>query len=312
MHIKYSIFLLFGFVQLSLSAQKSFKVITKVVDAYPVLSPDGSKIVFMSNRTGKFQIFTCNLNGENLNQLTNSEGDNETPVWSPKGDKIVFASTRDGDNEIYLMNSDGTNQRRLTNQPGDDSHPKFSPDGSKIIFNSARTSPDVSAKWLDLYLEIFTMDIDGGNLKQLTSFKTICTYPSMSPDGQKIAFRKIIKSPGLNWSLDSISVNSEVFVMDIDGSNPVNISNNLAYDGWPCWMPDGKRILFTSNRGGKANMGQLYMVNIDGTKLNQVTNPDHSFIQSSISKDGKTIYTQRNWETETYEYGHIVSIPMDE
>lgn len=291
-------------------AQTGFKVLTQVVDAYPVLSPDGTRIVFTSNRTGTYQVYTCDAGGGNIVQLTHTEGSNVSPVWSPGGDRIVFASERDDDSEIYIMNADGTGQKRLTRQPGDDSHPKFSPDGSRIIFNSAMTTPDLSVPWLEQYMEIFTMDTDGNNLEQVTFFKSTCTYPVFSPDGKKIVFRRIIREPGLNWSLDSIRVNSEIFVMNNDGSDPVNISNSPAYDGWPCWMPDSKTLLFSSNRGGTVNMGQLYSIRADGTGLRQITGQEDSFIQASVSKDGKTILAQRNRETDTYEYGYIVAIPV--
>jgi len=292
-------------------AQNSITVITQVVDGYPALSPDGKQIVFTSNRSGTYQIYTCNTEGENIKQLTHSSGSNATPVWSPNGDKIVFASERDNDSEIYIMNADGTAQTRLTNQPGDDSHPQFSPDGSKIIFNSPRTTPDLSVPWLEQFTEIYTMDTEGNNLEQLTSFKSVCTYPSYSQDGRKIAFRRITRDPGLNWALDSIEINSEIYVMNSDGSNPTNISNCEAYDGWPCWMPDSKTIIFTSNRGGIGFKGQLYSVRTDGSGLKRITGLEDSFVQASVAKDGKIIYAQRNWETETYEYGHIVAIEIE-
>lgn len=291
-------------------AQDNFTVVTPVVDAYPDLSPDGRHLVFSSNRTGSYQIYVCDSEGSNLVQLTHSQGSNVSPVWSPDGAKIVFASERDQDSEIYLMNADGTGQKRLTFQAGDDSHPKFSPDGKRIIFNSARTSPDLSVPWVYQFLEIFTMDLEGKNVVQITALKAVCTYPSYSPDGSKIAFRQLLKAPGLNWSLDSIPFNSEVFIMNRDGSNLENVSRHEAYDGWPVWMADSKTILFTSNRGGMKNMGQLYMAKLDGSNPFIISDLGNSFIQASVSKDGSTILAQRNWETETYEYGHVVKIPV--
>lgn len=96
--------------------------------------------------------------------------------------------------------------------------------------------------------------VNGNNLKQITTFNSICTYPSFSPDGKKIVFRKITNDPGLNWSLDSIKVNSGIFIINSDGSDPINVSNSKAFDGWLFWMMDSKAVLFTSNRGGKKNM----------------------------------------------------------
>lgn len=295
---------------ISATAQENFTIITKVVDGYPVLSPSGDKIVFTSNRSGEYHIYTCDSDGKGIIQLT-TVGSNGSPVWSPDGQLIVFASERDNDTEIYIMNSDGTRQTRLTDQPGDDSHPKFSPDGNRIIFNSARTSPDLSVPWTSQYLEVFTMDINGNEIEQITSLNSICTYPSFSPDGSKIVFRQLIKEPGLNWSLDPIRFNSEIFIMDIDGESLTNISNNKAYDGWPLWVPDGSSVIFTSNRGGKNNMGQLYKKDLYKNRTTRITGLDNSFVQASVSKDGKEILAQRNWETESYEYGHIVKISLE-
>lgn len=311
MILKLKISVLFLFICSSVFSQTNFTVVTQVVDSYPVLSPDATTIAFGSNRTGTYQIYTCKPDGSNIVQLTDLNGDTGLPIWSPDGKKILFSSNQKDNSEIYIMNADGTGQKQLTHQLGDDSHAKFSPDGKSIIFNSARTTPDLSIPWSSQFIEIFTMDIDGNNIKQITFNKSVCTYPSFSPDGRKIVFRRIIKSSGLNWSLEPILVNSEIYVVNSDGTMPVNISNSKAYDGWPMWLPNSRTIVFTSNRGGKKNMGQLYKVENDGANLTQITDLNSSFVQSSISKDGKTIFTQRNWETDTYEYGHIVTIKME-
>ena len=99
------------------------KRITSIVDAYPVLSPDGKSVLFISNRTGVFHMYTMNPDGSNQKQLTTGAVDYVTPVWSPDGKKIAFASGRYDESDICIMNSDGTNERRLTTTPGDDSHP---------------------------------------------------------------------------------------------------------------------------------------------------------------------------------------------
>jgi Tol biopolymer transport system component len=123
------------------------KRITNVIDSYPMSSPDGSKIVFESNRTGSAEIYTMDVDGKNLVQLTHNKASNHSPVWSPDGSKIVFASDGEQQWEIYIMNADGSNLKRLTNQAGDDGHPHWSPDGKRIVFNSARTTPDLKANW---------------------------------------------------------------------------------------------------------------------------------------------------------------------
>ena len=278
--------------------------VTNVKDAYPMLSPDGSRVLFQSNRTGDWEIYTMKPDGTDLLRLTNTPGADVTPIWSPDGKSILFASEReDPDSDIYVMNADGTSQRRLTRQRGDDSHPHWSPDGKRIVFNSARTTPDLSADWTKQHIEIFTMAADGTDVRQITRFQTISTYPQFSPDGKKIAFRRTLDEAGFLWDFTLGARNSEVFVMDADGSHPVNVSKSAAYDGWPAWSPDGTRIVFTSNRAGPANIGQLYAADVDGGNLQKLTDGPGSFVQPSWSRDGRSIYAFQHWETE--EFGNL-------
>jgi Tol biopolymer transport system component len=174
------------------------KRLTNVKDGYPMLSPDRTHVLFESDRTGDWEIYTMKPDGKDLVRLTNSPGSDVGPIWSPDGKSIVFASERDaGDSEIYVMNADGSGVRRLTRQPGDDAHPHWSPDGKRIVFNSARTTPDLAADWSKQFHEIFTMAADGSDVRQITSFKTVSTYPQFSPDGKKIAFRRVTDEPGM-------------------------------------------------------------------------------------------------------------------
>jgi TolB protein len=274
-----------------------------------MLSPDGTRLVFESNRTGNWDIYTMKPDGTDLVRLTTDPAADVGPIWSPDGKRILFGSERDAsDPEIYVMNADGSDQRRLTRQPGDDSHPHWSPDGSRIVFNSARTTPDLKAEWTKQYHEIFTMAADGSDVRQITRAQTVSTYPQFSPDGKKIAFRRTLDEPGFLWDLTLGMRNSEVFVMNADGSNPVDVSKSAAYDGWPAWSPDGATIVFSSNRAGPANIGQLYAVDPDGGNLRKLTDGPGSFVQPSWSRDGKHIYAFQHWETE--EFGNLTVFEM--
>jgi TolB protein len=293
--------LLAGAVALQLGPPRR---VTNVKDAYPMLSPGGSRLLFQSDRTGDWEIYTMKPDGTDLVRLTNSPGADATPIWSPDGKRIVFASERDaGDSEIYVMNADGSGVRRLTRTPGDDSHPHWSQDGARIVFNSARATPDLSADWSKQHIEIFTMAADGSDVRQITRFETVSTYPQFSPDGRKIAFRRVTDEPGMQWDLTLGARNSEVFVMNADGSSPVNVSKSAAYDGWPAWSPDGATIVFSSNRAGPANIGQLYAVGPAGGSIRKLTDGPGAFVQPSWSRDGKRIYAFQHWETE--EFGNV-------
>jgi Tol biopolymer transport system component len=245
------------------------KKLTNIENAYPDWSPDGSRLVFQSNRTGSSQIYVMNSDGSKVVRLTTHSGNDAGPHFSPDGSKITFDSDRDGNSEIYIMNSDGTGQTRLTTNPADDGHPNWSLDGTRIIFDSSRDTPNPKADWWDQYHDLYSMKVDGTDLRKITNCRTVCTYGSWSPDGKRIAYRKVINTPGFydDKNLTLSTTNSEVFIANSDGSNELNLSKSAAYDAWPSWSPDGTKILFGSNRAG---VTQVYVVNVDGSHLTRL------------------------------------------
>ncbi len=100
----------------------------------PIMSPDQSKILFYSNRDGIDQIYVMDHDGDNQKRITKTQSNERTPVWSPDGSKIVFISGRDGNSEVYTMNVDGSAQKQITNNAGPDLVASWSPDGLKILF----------------------------------------------------------------------------------------------------------------------------------------------------------------------------------
>jgi hypothetical protein len=113
--------------------------VTNIESSYPFWSPDGTRIVFQSNRNDdNSEIYVMSANGTEITRLTYHTSEDLTPVWSPDGSKIAFQTDRDGNREIYSMNPDGSGQVNLTRHLAEDSHPKFTADGSHIIFDSDR------------------------------------------------------------------------------------------------------------------------------------------------------------------------------
>jgi Tol biopolymer transport system component/N-acetylneuraminic acid mutarotase len=229
-------------------------------DDQPKWSPDGSKIVFMSDRDGNFEIYSMNADGSNQTRLTNSLGGDGFPAWSPDGTKIVFTS---GDMrnpatfEIYTMNADGTNRTRLTNDNFIDGVPAWSPDGTKIVFMSGGSSVfDINS------FEIFVINADGSNRTRLTNNTVVDGQPSFSPDGSRILF-----GSGSGLSPNGI----EIFVMNADGSNRTQLTNNAVTDGFPAWSPDGTKIIFASGSIADENGVELFVMNADGTNRIRLT-----------------------------------------
>jgi Tol biopolymer transport system component len=239
-------------------------------------SPDGKTIAFDSIRSGKLNIYTWRLETRELKRITSTNANDFTPEWSPDGKQIAFASDRTGHNEIFVVDLASDAQRQLTKDNSDDIHPHWSPDGQRIIYCSARDNPNqTSAPEGEIY-EIYTIKPDGSDPKRITSDKGINTYPSYSPDGRQILFRKVLGEK-----------NSEVFVMNADSSSQRNLTNNPAFDAWPRWSPDGKKIVFGSNRGGTDY--EIYVMNADGSGVQRLTELRGRNTSPKWSPDGKRI-----------------------
>jgi Tol biopolymer transport system component len=252
-------------------------------DSYPSWSPDGRQIVFESNRAGSHDIWLMNADGSDLRRLTNHPTLDETPVFAPDGKSIVFASERDGELEIFSMRTDGSGLVNLTHNSGsDDDHPKFSPDGRQIIFNSKRHDGETYQLWV--------MGADGANPRRLTHHVDWDTFPSFSPGGTQVLFRRILPTGG--WS--SSGRNSEIFVCESDGSGARNLSRHPAFDGYPDWSPDGRFVAFASDRENRG-LDWIYVMDADGSNIVRINpaEPGVSYARPIWGPDGRRIVATR-------------------
>jgi TolB protein len=286
--------------------------LTKIINSYPAPSPDGGRVVFQSNRTGVFQIYSMKADGTDLRQLTSLQDASYGPSYSPDGKLIAFAHGSNSNSNIYVMSADGAGPHSLTTDGLDNSHPHWSPDGRRIIFNSSRTTPPNDranpAKEQD---DIFSVALDGSGLRQHTRCNAICTYAFFSPDMKQIVYRKVTNTPGLNWDLGEATGNSEIAVANEDGSDQRILTNNAAFDGWPTWSPDGKHIAFASNRLGPANHGQIFVMSPDGVSPRQISTLPGSYVQPFWSADGQQIYAYEATEIGDDEWGDVVVFKID-
>lgn len=215
-------------------------------------TPDRSK-GYVWQLYNSFDIFSANIDGLDVTQLTFSDGYDAEATVSPKGDKIVFTSTRDGDPEIYVMDIDGSNQTRLTFEKGYDGGAFFSFDGSKIVFRASRpTTEEELADYEELAtdglfrpttLEIYTMNPDGREMNQITNFGKASFAPFFHPDGERIIFSSNVNSAsGRDFDL---------YMTNFDGTGLEQITFNETFDGFPMFTSDGTQLIFCSNRFNK-------------------------------------------------------------
>ena len=208
----------------------------------------------------EFEIYTLAEKSGQYTRLTNARGYDAEGSYSPDGQWIAFSSNRDAYgrtlsaaeqkqleidpsyfSEIYIMRADGSAQRRLTSVAGYDGGPFFSPDGTRIIWRRFDEQ--------GLIADVWTMKLDGTDARQITNFGAMSWAPYIHPSGEYILFA----SNKLGFE------NFEVFMVDIDGrKEPVRITYADGFDGLPVPSPDGRRMAWTSSRGG-GREGQIFL-----------------------------------------------------
>lgn len=203
-----------------------------------------------------YDIYIANADGTDPRRLTDNPKYDAEPVASPDGARIVFGSQREGDFDIYIMNSDGTDQRRLTDRVGYDGGPWFSPDGTKIVWRAwYPETEEEKARWRDAMdhdyiiavpLDIWVMDADGSNKRMLVRNGATNWAPSWHPDGKRIVFSSNMD----DWREDikQFGHNFELYIVNLDGSGIARLTRNKVFDSFPMFSPDGKKLVFGSNR----------------------------------------------------------------
>lgn len=213
-------------------------------DVFPAWSPDGSKITFSSDRAepGNLDVYVMNADGTGVTRLTNAPGEDRGTSWTSDGQRIIFHSARDRDTthtfDIFIMNSDGSSQTKIFTN-GAAAYVCGDSSTGKIVFNSSGdplgTNPVNPNGFRDF--EIFSMNIDGSNVFQVTNNTVLDSGPKWSPDCSMISYN----------SLDTTSL--DIHRINANGTGDVDLTNTPGvFDAFSAWSPDGTRIVFSSNR----------------------------------------------------------------
>ncbi len=225
-------------------------------DDEPDWSPDGSKLVWSSDRDGDFELYVMSADGSGVAQLT-TEGSALSPRWSPDGRYIAY--TRGG--TIKVMNADGSDPRVVLGGEPEATAPDpchtggfpggWSPDSTRIVYYSASLARQLG--------QVCTVSVDGSEVVSVVSEPPVYNVePVWSPDGKRIAFRSIRDE------------NHDIYVVNLEDGSTQRLTELPALDTEPDWSPDGQWIVFASNRDtGVAT--DIYIMRADGSDVRRLT-----------------------------------------
>ncbi len=193
-------------------------------DSFPRWSPDGSQIVFHTNRNltevdqeRQFDIYVIDVQTGNELQLTDSEQNEFGGAFSPAGDQIVFHRQLSGNIwELFIINADGTDEEQITTLNRPSLFASWSPDGNQLVFHGF-----VNGFW-----QIFTLDLATRNTTQVTFDAQNSFYPKWSPNGEWIAFHREFDAE-----------NRDIYLVSADGTSQVRVTNTPEQERMPDWQP---------------------------------------------------------------------------
>lgn len=199
-----------------------------------------------------YDIVTASPDGSNVKQLTDTKGYDAEATVSPDGKRIIFTSTRDGDLDLYVMDTNGKNVKRLTTELGYDGGAFFSPDSKQIVYRAfhpkttaetARYKQRLAENLIEpTVFEVWTMNADGTNKRQITKLGAASFAPFFTPDGKRIIFCTNY------FATDPRKRNFDLALINVDGTNLERVTFHETFDGFPMFSPDGKKLVFASNR----------------------------------------------------------------
>jgi TolB protein len=285
-------------------------------EAYLSFAED--RLIFQSTRDGLGcdQIFTMALDGSGVEMLSSGKGRTTCSYYLPGDERIVYASTHAAADDclpapdrskgyvwklydefdIYVANADGSNPTVLSASPGYDAEATVSPTGDAIVFTSTRDGDP----------ELYLMNLDGSNVRRLTDAPGYDGGAFFNFDGTQIVWRanrpegadEQAKYEELRTEGLVRPTRLELMVMNADGSDQRQITQNGAANFGPFWHPDGHRIIFSSNLGDPEGRNfDLYLIDVDsppGTEPERVTYDAQFDGFPMFTRDGKQLVFASN------------------
>ncbi len=193
-------------------------------DVLPAISPDGKKIAFMSNRNQQSRsLFLMKIDGSEIRALTNNDFYEESPSWSPEGNSLLFTrqirhegdSTHAANGEIFTLDLSTKIATRVSYKEGYDSGAVYDPKGQKIAFYGPGEQS----------FDIFTMNRDGSEIKNITKDTLDAYSPSWSPDGQWIAYTAGAEN------------NYDIYILHLSTGERRQLTKTSIRNEHPSWAP---------------------------------------------------------------------------
>ena len=243
--------------------------VPQIAPSVPQTPASAANLVFTSDHNGSDDIYRLNVESSAVTRLTSHPAQEWQPALSPDGKQVAYVALRQGGG-IFLMDIDGGNKRYLTGQWGEDWEPAWSPDGKRIAFESTRRGI--------VNNDIYLINVDGSGLTYLAQGR----HPSWSPSGDQIAFSR-----------------DGIYLMQADGSNQRRILQDPTV-GFVTWSPDGQRLVFNASKGG--GRVNVYVINVDGSGLTQVTDFSGANTRPVWSPDGQYIIFNSKLEGDVTQF----------
>ncbi len=243
----------------TLDGSKIVRINDKGEDACSFYFPDGKKLLWTSTRDltdlpkGAWsdpndypkgsEIYTSDLDGKNVQRLTNNKVYDAEAAVSPDGKWILFGRDIDGKMDLWVMKSDGTSEKQLTfTEEWQEGGAQFLPDSNTILTRAWKRA-DQGQSGRGMPMQVFTVKRDTGVIKQITNEPGTNWAPFPAPDGKHFAYVKVLNdTPRPNW---------EIFMMNFETGKQTRLTNHPGFDGFPSFSPDGKMLTFSSSRDTK-------------------------------------------------------------
>jgi len=214
----------------------------------PTLSPDGTKIAFVSYKSGRPRLYVLAQDGPMTDVSPPGVDLCSAPDWSPDGKLLAFSASKEADSDIYVLDVGAGRSRKITFTPSIETSPSWSPSGREIAFTSDRTGKP----------QVYVMDAEGANVRRVTLEGNYNDQPAWSPQGDRLAYA--------GWVDDHF----DIFVLDVASGAAQRLTSLAGFNENPRWSADGRHIAFASNRNG---IYQVYTMDSNGNGVLKLPTP---------------------------------------